>query len=241
MLAKFQVLDNKMQLTCMLIFLRSHPNAIRQVKYVVVRHTLCKQLSSPQGPTHNKMDLMRAISPSSISRITITIACLVFFFLQSHQEMVKFFSNRTSVSTRFVNDVEMRLPKVVICLDEPFKADKFPMTVEEYLNLTYSQDEVIGKLWPNALQHGTIINVTDIATFWYGRCFVLELPKNWESTYRARLYALGKYKIYFVDHGQELCVINGLIHCDMTVEPIILGKSYHEVTVKAKKVVGEAR
>ena len=46
------------------------------------------------------------------------------------------------MSTRFVTDVEMRWPKIVICLDEPFKTDKFPMTMEEYLNTTYSLDEV---------------------------------------------------------------------------------------------------
>ena len=199
------------------------------------------------------MYLMDYISPSSVARLTIIIVCLISFFLQSHQEIVKFLSNRTSVSTRFVTDVEMRYPKVVICLDEPFKSDIFPMTSEAYLNSTYSLNEVFVYLWPNVSRSGPIervlgsINVTEIATFWYGRCFVLEIPLKWarartkDRMILAELNAIGKYKVYFLDRGQELCVINGPVHCDKTFEPLILGKLYHEVRVKAKKVVQEAR
>ena len=69
----------------------------------------------------------------------------------------------------------------------------------------------------------------------------MEIPKNWNKIIFIALNKLGKYKVYLLDHGQELCIINGPIHCDTTFEPLILAKSSHEVRVKAKKGVGEAR
>ena len=195
------------------------------------------------------IDIKKFIFSQNIARLLITLACLIFFFLQSHKEMEKYFSDMSSASTRVVGDMEIRLPRIVICMEEPFKSDKFPMTLDEYQTLTYSQSEVIE--WypcmracqsesgcPPSCSPG--VQVTEIATFWYGRCVMLDIPKNWDSL-PVRLNTTAKIAVYFADRGQELCIINGHIHCDKTMEIVIMEELYHEVRIKPKKTVGESR
>ena len=108
-------------------------------------------------------------------------------------------------------------PTVVICLKEPFKMDKYPVTQEEYRNLTYSMGEIIDtdKSSPNISQ-GLVL--AEIATFYDGMCFVLEIPEDW--TYPKRVFiALKTHKtlhVYFVDKGQELCILYAS-QCDKNV------------------------
>ena len=187
--------------------------------------------------------------PYNMVRIIITLACLIFFILQSRKEVEKYFSNATSSSTEYLSDKEadIRLPRIVICLaNNPFKSAKFPETLDEYNNLTYSQDEVIGFI-------GEGSNVTEIATLYYGKCFVLEIPfqkKTMTNTIpkdnRDRGDLIGfnttkEIRLYFIDHGQELCIIYGVVYCDVQLTNIVMEDYYHDIKIRAKKTVREER
>ena len=74
-------------------------------------------------------------SSFTIARVVLTLTCVIFFVLQSYQQMDKFFSNMTSVSTRKMKDVEVQIPNMIICLNEPFKSDQYPKTLEDYYNI----------------------------------------------------------------------------------------------------------
>ena len=54
-------------------------------------------------------------------KVIITQICITLFVLQSHQEVIKYFSGLTSVSTRTEAVLDLRYPIIAICLTEPFK------------------------------------------------------------------------------------------------------------------------
>ena len=169
----------------------------------------------------------------------------MFFLLQSRKEVEKYFSNVTSSSTEYMSDkeVDIRLPRIVICLaNDPFKSAKYPETLDEYNNLTYSQDEVIGHI-------GEGSNVTEIATSQYGKCFIWELPRiltHPTKDIHDRNDLIGfnttkEIRLYFIDHGQELCIIYGVVYCDVQLTNVVLDKYYHDIKIRAKKTVREER
>ena len=88
----------------------------------------------------------------------VTGLCLICFVLQSHKEIEKFLTNMTSVSTQLKSGEEenIRLPRFAVCANEPFKSDKFPETLDEFLNLTYSKNELLG-----AMSYEKVANVTN--------------------------------------------------------------------------------
>ena len=152
--------------------------------------------------------------------------------------MEKYFSNVTSSSTEYMSDkeVDIRLPQIAICLaNNPFKSAKYPETLDEYNNLTYSQDEVIGYI-------GEGIKVTEIATFYYGKCFILEIsPKHNHARELIGLKVTKEVRLYFLDHGQELCIIYGVVYCDVQLHNVVLDKYYHDIKIRAKKTIREER
>ena len=146
----------------------------------------------------------------------------------------------TSASTQVVTDIEVRMPKIVFCLAEPFKSGKFPETLEEYINITYSMDEVIGYV--------SASNVTEIGTFMYGRCFILEIedsPKETEFSDEIGILVGFKttreIKMYLIDHGQDFCVVNSVIKCYVPLQGIALKPSLTDIRIKPKKYILEER
>ena len=179
------------------------------------------------------------LSPYNILRIIVTLACLIFFILQSRKEVDKYFSNVTSSSTEYMSDkeVDIRLPRIVICLaNSPFKSTKYPETLDEYNNLTYSQDEVIGYITEGS-------NVAEIATFYYGKCFVWEISAkgNHHGGNFIGFNITKEIRLYFIDHGQEVCIIYGVVNCDVQLTNVVLEKYYHGIKIKAKKTIREER
>ena len=73
----------------------------------------------------------------TVLRITIAAACVILFILQSYQEVDKFFKGMTSMAIRTEVQNDVPHPSIIVCPKEGFKEGVFPMTTEEYLNLTY--------------------------------------------------------------------------------------------------------
>ena len=47
--------------------------------------------------------------------------------------------------------------------------------------------------------------------------------------------------MYLIDKGQELCVVNSLVWCDVQIEAIVLREFFHESKTKVKKSIREPR
>ena len=110
-----------------------------------------------------------------------------------------------------MKDVEVQIPNIVICLNEPFKSDQYPKSLEDYYNITYSADEVFAFV-PKDLE------VTRIAT-WEGMCFLLKQSKESDETDYFIVFKINEnLKVYFVDIGRELCLIYGLVLCDVPID-----------------------
>ena len=148
--------------------------------------------------------------------------------------MEKFFSNMTSISIRTVTDLKIRKPTIVVCLKEPFKIAKYPKTMEEYYNLTYSFTEVFADVHPGPSEG---LEVKDIATFWYGMCFVLEVPDTWEAELTLTFNTGKKVNVYYVDKGQELCIIYGSHFCNVYIQKVVLTSNTFETQVRVQKRV----
>ena len=229
--------------------IRVNPTQVsEQINHPVVDHhqathtfrsrDLAFKSSTHCGPTM-MAKMFNRLSLINFARVMVTLTCLILFVLQSNKEIAKFFSNMTSVSTHYMSGIEadIRLPHIVICAAEPFKSDKFPETLDEYRNLTYSKDEIIATLWPEETDDGTRIKVTEIATISHGMCLVLETP----SWLFIGLNLTQEVVVYFVDHGQELCIISGTINCDVPIQSMVLNKFYHDAKIAGNKIVREER
>ena len=83
-----------------------------------------------------------------------------------------------------------------------------------------------------------IYKVTEIATIFYGRCYVLEMPKD--RTIVA-LNIKNQALVYLIDNGQELCITNSIKTCDVQVQSILVNNFYHDSKVQANKLVREER
>ena len=200
-----------------------------------VKKYLAFQSSTHFGPIM-MFNMGTHLSPFNIGRVLVTFACLILFFLQSRRVIEKFFSNMTSTSTRYMSgkEADIRLPRIAICAKESFKSDKFPETLDEYLNLTYSQDELIGGI----MDEEDYNKVTEIATIFYGRCYVLEMPR---SRTIIGLNTTKEVLVYFIDQGQELCIINSMKTCDEQIQSIVVNNFYHDSKIAANKLVREKR
>ena len=162
--------------------------------------------------------------------------CCLLFTLQSYRELDKYFRAMTSVAIHTEVNKNLPFPTVVICLKEPFKMDKYPVTPEEYRNFTYSLEEIIDtdRSSPNISQG---LAVEEIATFYDGMCFVVKIPEDW--TYPKLVFiALKTHKIlhvYFVDKGQELCILYAS-QCDKNVRTgrFVVQEMDNETTIMAR-------
>ena len=179
--------------------------------------------------------LTKTLTPYNITKCILMLSCVIFFVMQSFGEMEKFFSNMTSVSTRTVTDLKIRKPTIVVCLKEPFKIGKYPQTMDEYRKLTYSFGEIFAKVHPGESEG---LKVTDIATYWYGMCFVLEVPDTWDAeltlTFNTGFVPMN---MYYVDKGQELCIIYGLHFCNVYIKKVVLASNQFETQVRVRKRV----
>ena len=175
------------------------------------------------------------LSKLNIARMAVTLMCLICFALQSQREIIKFLSNKASVSIQYMSGKEanIRLPRFAICADVPFKSDKFPETLEEYTNLTYSQEELISVIWGEKNY-----NVTEVATIFYGRCYIVEHP---EPVVIVGLNVTSQAILYFIDHGQELCIINSIQYCDVAIQSVVLKYYLYDIKVEAEKMVKDER
>ena len=74
----------------------------------------------------------------TVLRIAIAAACVILFILQSYQEVDKFFKGMTSVAVRTEVQNDIPHPSIVVCPKEPYKEGVFPLTMDKYLNITFS-------------------------------------------------------------------------------------------------------
>ena len=136
-------------------------------------------------------------------RVTIATVCVILFILQSYQEVDKYFKRMTSVAVRIEEHNEVPYPSILVCPKEGFKEGVFSTTIDEYLNRTYSSDEIIENVSPYDL-----VKVTEIATFGRGRCVFLEVPENLgHSTWDLHVSVHVPSSAYIVERGQEMCVM----------------------------------
>ena len=178
----------------------------------------------------HKFKMKEDSSAYNIAKVTLTLTCVILFVLQSYQQMDKFFSNMTSVSTRKVKDVVVRIPNIVFCLEDPFKTKKYPMSLQEYHNITYSAHEVF-KYVPDDLK------ISSIAT-WEGICYLFRRnPHSDETIFEISFKITNNMKIYFIDRGQELCFKYGLFLCNMPLEASLSKEHGIDMIVSTKKFI----
>ena len=81
------------------------------------------------------------------------------------------------------------------------------MTTEEYLNRTFSSEEIIENITPIPDTHEPI-KVTEIATLGKGRCVFLEVPENLgHSNWNLHVSMHVPSLVYIVEKGQEMCLM----------------------------------
>ena len=166
------------------------------------------------------------------TRFTLWAICIMLFILHSYQEIDKFFKKLTSTAIRTEIDESARYPTIVVCLKEAFKVGVYPKTLEDFNKLTYNKEEIFN----------SDTQVFEIATFWYGKCFQLDIPANF--TYKDWVYmgVITKKQLFvhFVDHGQEVCLIYG--YCQEEHETITLEHYVWSVIyLKGRRKVHEQR
>ena len=171
----------------------------------------------------------------NLAILILTLSCVIFFVLQSSGELEKFLSDMTSVSIRTLPYPKTRTPTIVVCLKEPFKTGRYPETMDEYRNQTYSFGEVFARVHPGDSEG---LRVVPIATFWYGICFVLKVPETWRDeltlTFNTGFIPMN---MYYVDTGQELCIIFGLHFCNVFIQKVVLASNTFETHVRVRKRV----
>ena len=113
-------------------------------------------------------------------------------------------------------------PNIVVCPREGFKEAGFPKTTDEFVNLTYSQAEIIEYVYGQRDNQLVDINMTEIATIVHGMCVFLEIPDNLgHSNWSLILSTYVSTQIYLVERGQELCIAYG--ECPNKAEVIEIG------------------
>ena len=70
---------------------------------------------------------------------------------------------------------------------------------------------------------------------------MFEMPENWKEGALIGFNTTKQVKVDLVDKGQELCVVNSLVWCDVQIEAIVLREFFHESKTKVKKSIREPR
>ena len=172
--------------------------------------------------------MKKYLSSYNIARVILSLTCVIFFVLQSYQEMDKYFSDMKSVSTKTMKDVAVPIPNIIVCLDEPFKTYKYPRSLQEFYDITYTADEVFKHVPKN-------FKITSIATIWQGMCFLLKITKRSSTEIFMTFNMTPNLKIYYVDKGKELCLIYGSNNCDIPIEATFAKGHGNDIIVSAKK------
>ena len=154
------------------------------------------------------------------------------FMIQACAEIRKYFKEVTSVTIRTEDSQSIQdeqHPGIVICMKKPFKHGTPVRTLEEYKESTYSVDEIIDK----GSLHADL-NVTEIATWYSGRCALLRAPGDAPNDYNieAFLNTTEEVVLHFIDKGQELCMIYG--RCDEFVSTATVRSNVSIVIVRVK-------
>ena len=131
-----------------------------------------------------------------------------------------------------MKDVAVPIPNIIVCLDEPFKTYKYPRSLQEFYDITYTADEVFKHVPKN-------FKITSIATIWQGMCFLLKRTERSSTeiymTFKRRMTQ--DIKLYYVDKGKELCLIYGLAFCDVQIEETLANAHGNDIAVSAKKFI----
>ena len=143
----------------------------------------------------------------NVIRVAIATVCVILFIMQSYQEVDKYLSKITSVATRKEVIDDIPFPRIVVCPIDAFKEGSFPKTTEDYVNATYSSDEIIEHITIYDTYHSEKIKTTEIATFGNGRCVLLEMPENLgHSNWNLHMSMHVPSSLYIVGRGQEMCL-----------------------------------
>ena len=154
------------------------------------------------------------------------------FMVQAYNEINKYFKEITSVTIRTEDSHSIQdeqHPGIVICMKKPFKREASVTTLGEYNETTYSINEIIDK---DSLHAD--LNVTEIATWYYGRCALLKAPEDAPNDYNIEvtLNTTEEVVLHFIDKGQELCMIYG--RCDEFVSTATVRSNVSIVVVRVK-------
>ena len=78
------------------------------------------------------------------------------------------------------------------------------------------------------------LNVTEIATWYYGRCALMKAPKDAPNEYNIEVTLVTQEEVvlHFIDKGQELCMIYG--RCDEFVSTANLRGNVSVVIIRVK-------
>ena len=118
-----------------------------------------------------------------------------------------------------------------------FQVPIYPKTLEEFNNRTYHMDEIINmnNLGPSEEENG--LSVKEVATFWSGKCFLINTPQNW--TYSKwlglELRAGHDLRMHFLESGQVICLVYG--YCTEQLRAVVLGEDLNEAFIEAKKII----
>ena len=167
-------------------------------------------------------------------KVVLVLGFASIFTFQAYKEIYKYYKQITSVTIRTEDShssQDEEHPDIVICMKKPFKLGTPARTLEEYNASTYSLDEILD-LSPEYLISD--LNVTEIATWYYGRCALMKAPKDASNEYtiEVTLNTQQEVVLHFIDKGQELCMIYG--RCDEFVSTATLRSNVSVVIVRVK-------
>jgi hypothetical protein len=142
----------------------------------------------------------------SLLRIFVYSALLVPVAYESFHEISNYASGIRSTAIQTREDKNLKYPNIVICTATSFKGNTLIMSTDEYLNNTYSIEEVF-----NTSNTCGDFTISTIHTRFKGRCFVIEPKETMSYTdyIGFRILDLKKARVHLVRKHQELCVIMG--------------------------------
>ena len=127
-------------------------------------------------------------------RLTVYIACIIFFVMNSYAIFRDFLSNPTIISTTVIKSPNrlLEFPSILICSEQAFKTPVMVTDYEGYKNNTISLDDFLlyinfdSNLAANVLDvtHTSIKeNVTEVLTAFHGTCFLSQEKLQVISTF----------------------------------------------------------
>ncbi len=108
-----------------------------------------------------------------VAKFGIALLWLGVFVYQMSFIFAKWMANETATSTQYIHNKKLQLPYITLCPKKPFKCTMRTFTEDEYLNCTYSFEE----LFPNEKRNGAW-NVTSFRTSMNGRCYTFHHLKE---------------------------------------------------------------